>query len=196
MRILVTGHVGFIGSHFVKHALEQSRDVQVIGFSRLSDERNQERLSTSILHHDRLKSVWGDLTDSNAVSGIFLHREILNGIAETYGWPEYLLAPKRLRHLTAEDRQRYVGAYKIVSGIEMPLLRVWEDDGKLFNAIDGMRFGVQETYCDADGVLFNQTGPFETRVSFGPDGRAHELVVGEGDVTVLRAVRVEDESTE
>ncbi len=143
-----------------------------------------------------LESGDGAAVFTNAVSGIFLHREILNGIAETYGWPEYLLAPKRLRHLTAEDRQRYVGAYKIVSGIEMPLLRVWEDDGKLFNAIDGMRFGVQETYCDADGVLFNQTGPFETRVSFGPDGRAHELVVGEGDVTVLRAVRVEDESTE
>ena len=71
--------------------------------------------------------------------------------------------------------QRYVGTYRIVSGIEMPLLRVWVGGGRLYNAIDGMRFGVQETFCDTDGVLFNQTGPFETRVTFDDDGRAHEL---------------------
>ena len=62
----------------------------------------------------------------------------------------------------------------------------------MFNAIDGMRFGVQEAFCDVDGVLFNQTGPFETRCTFGPDGKVDELVVGEGAVEIMRAVRVPD----
>jgi hypothetical protein len=69
---------------------------------------------------------------------------------------------------------------------------VWVEDGRLYNQIPGLRFGVQEVFCDVDGVLFNQTGPFETRVAFGPDGRAQELQVSEGDVSVLRAVRADD----
>lgn len=133
----------------------------------------------------------GGVALTNSVSGIFLYREILNGMAEVYGWPEYLLPPKRLRTLSGDDMQRYVGAFRITSGIEMPLLRVWVEDGRLYNAIDGMRFGTQEVYCDSDGVLFNQTGPFETRTTFGADGRVDTLVVQEGDVVVLRAERVE-----
>ena len=133
----------------------------------------------------------GGVALTNSVSGIFLYREILNGMAEVYGWPEYLLPPKRLRSLSADEMERYVGAFRITSGIEMPLLRVWVEDGRLYNAIDGMRFGTQEVYCDTDGVLFNQTGPFETRTTFGADGRVDTLVVQEGDVVVLRAERVE-----
>ncbi len=134
----------------------------------------------------------GAVVLTNAVPGIFLYREILNGIAEVYDWPHYLLPPKHLKALTTDEMQRYAGAYRIVSGIEMPLLRVWVEDGRMFNAIDGMRFGVQEAFCDVDGVLFNQTGPFETRCTFGPDGKVDELVVGEGAVEIMRAVRVPD----
>jgi len=60
----------------------------------------------------------------------------------------------------------------------------------MFSEIPGLRFGVQESFCDTDGVLFNQAGPFETRVSFGPDGTAQELSVHQGDVVILTAVRV------
>lgn len=134
----------------------------------------------------------GGVVLTNAVSGIFLYREILNGIAAVYDWPDFLLAPKHLRTMSADEMERYAGAYRIVSGIEMPLLRVWVDDGKLYNAIDGMRFGVQEAFCDTEGVLFSQTGPFETTVTFGADGKAAELVTREGVVEILRAVRVQE----
>lgn len=71
MRLLVTGHLGFIGSHFVAYALAQSKDVQVIGFNRNSDQGNLRRLDMiPFLHRDRLKSVWGDLTDPAAMSGL------------------------------------------------------------------------------------------------------------------------------
>ena len=134
----------------------------------------------------------GGVVFTNAVPGIFLYREVMNAIAEVYDWQHFLLPPKHLKVLTPEELQRYVGNYRIVSGMEMPLLRVWTEDGRLFNAIDGIRFGEQEAFCDTDGVLFNQTGPFETRPDFGPDGRVVGLTVREGDVIILRAERTDD----
>ena len=138
-----------------------------------------------------LESGDGGVALTNAISGIFLYREILNGMAEVYGWPDYLLPPKRLKTLTAEELDRYVGTFRITSGIEMPHLVVWTEGGRLFNAIEGMRFGVQEAFCDTDGVLFNQTGPFESHPTFGADGRVESIVVREGDVVVLRAERID-----
>jgi hypothetical protein len=77
-------------------------------------------------------------------------------------------------------------------GIELPFIEVWVHNGRLFSQVPGLRFGVQETFCDETGVLFQQTGPFETRVEFGPDGLAHELIVSEAGVDFLRAERVTD----
>lgn len=71
MRILVTGYAGFIGSHFVQHALAQSNDVQVIGFGRNSDQNNLKRLSMlPFLHRNRFSQVFGDLANSSSTSGI------------------------------------------------------------------------------------------------------------------------------
>ena len=133
----------------------------------------------------------GGVVLTNATSGLFLFREILNAIADVYAWPEFMPAPKRLAHLTPHEMHRFVGSFRIVSGIELPLLRTWVQDGRLLSQIPGLRFGVQETFCDTDGVLFNQAGPFETRVAFGADGLAETLHVSEGGVEILRAVRVE-----
>jgi dTDP-glucose 4,6-dehydratase len=71
MRILVTGHVGFIGSHFVKHLLETTNH-DVIGFSRYSDQGNLRRLNGLLRNQDfsRLRNVWGDLIDTQAMSGV------------------------------------------------------------------------------------------------------------------------------
>lgn len=137
-----------------------------------------------------LESGDGAVVLTNAVSGIYLFREILNGIADVYAWPEYMPAPKRLHTITEADLDRYVGEYRIELGIELPLLKVWSEGGKLYNEIPGLRFGVQEVFCDTDGVLFNQTGPFETRTVDGPDGRVAALHVYEGDVEIIRASRV------
>lgn len=133
----------------------------------------------------------GGIVFTNSTSGLFLFREVFNGIAEVYGWSNFGPEPKRLVTLTEEQRQRYVGAYRIVAGIELPHLRVWSEGGALWSEVPGLRFGVQEVFTDDAGVLFSQTGPFETHVTFGPDGRAAELEVFEGSSPVLRAIRAE-----
>lgn len=131
----------------------------------------------------------GAVVFTNSTSGIFLFREVFNSIAEVYEWPDFGPAPKQLVQLDEVARQKYVGTYRIVAGIEMPFLRVWSEGGRLWNEVPGLRFGVQEVFVDTEGVLFNQTGPFESRPSFGPNGRVAELVVLEGSTPVLRAVR-------
>jgi CubicO group peptidase (beta-lactamase class C family) len=133
----------------------------------------------------------GAVVFTNSASGIFLFREVFNAIAEVYDWPDFGPAPKRLVALTEADHYRYVGSYRIVAGIELPLLRVWSENGRLWNEVPGLRFGVQEAFVDDQGVLFNQSGPFESRTVLGPDGRVAELQVFEGTTPVLSAVRAD-----
>lgn len=139
-----------------------------------------------------LESGDGAVVLTNATSGLFLEREILNGIADVYGWRDFMPAPKRLKKMTREDFDRYIGTYRITMGIEMPFLHVWEENGRLFNEIPGLRTGVQETLCDVDGVLLSPAVQFETFPVFGPDGRVHELRIMDGTTQIMGAVRVED----
>jgi len=56
--------------------------------------------------------------------------------------------------------------------------------------ISGMRVGVCETFIDEDGIMFNLNQPSGTRVTFGPDGRALELLSVRADGTpIIRAIR-------
>lgn len=81
MRVLCTGNLGFIGSHFIGWLLADDPDVQVIGFARHSDQRNVAR--TNLVHAycggqgdrsskslARFRQVHGDLTDTAALSGL------------------------------------------------------------------------------------------------------------------------------
>ena len=138
-----------------------------------------------------LESGDGAVVFTNSVSGIYLFKEVLNGISQVYDWPGYMIPPKKLVTLTPEQQQKYVGSYRIQAGIELPLINVWVQNGQLTSEIPGLRFGVQPAYCDSNGLLFNQTGPYETHVEFGDDGRARNLIVIEGGETeIMRAERV------
>ena len=74
MRILCTGHIGFIGSHFCKYVLKNVPDAYIIGFNRNSSQHNLRRLEMVRLFTEcrapRLQTVWGDLTDTAALSGL------------------------------------------------------------------------------------------------------------------------------
>ncbi len=99
--ILVTGCLGFIGSHFVKYMLSNT-NYHVIGLSRNSDQRNLHRLDeiwnyanpdnvnkVDILRNplitDRFKLVFGDLSDNNNTSGLCEDVDyIVNFAAKTF----------------------------------------------------------------------------------------------------------------
>lgn len=134
----------------------------------------------------------GAVVLTNATSGLFLYREIFNGIADVYGWPDFMPPPKRLKTMTRDDFDKYIGTYRITMGIEMPFLNVWEEDGRLFNEIPGLRTGVQETFCDVDGVLLSPAVHFETFPVFRADGKVQELRIMDGTTQIMGAVRVDD----
>ena len=50
MRMLVTGCLGFIGSHFVKYVLKKHEEINIVGLNRNSNQKNRRRL----------ESVWED----------------------------------------------------------------------------------------------------------------------------------------
>jgi dTDP-glucose 4,6-dehydratase len=68
-KILVTGCLGFIGSHFVKYILKET-DWEIVGFNRHSDQRNLWRLNGIVETEDRFHLIYGDLSKNSNVSGI------------------------------------------------------------------------------------------------------------------------------
>jgi len=77
-----------------------------------------------------------------------------------------------------------------VSGVEMPYVRVYADNGVLKSEIPQMRVSGMPLYIDDKGILFNRFTKFETRVCYGRDGRALQLTAFEGESSeILRAVR-------
>jgi CubicO group peptidase (beta-lactamase class C family) len=137
-----------------------------------------------------LESGDGAAVFTNAVPGILLFCEIHNGVADLQGWPGFLPAPKNAHVIPESEHWRYVGEYRIVSGVEMPVVRVYVEDGVVKSGIPGMRVTGTPTFIDDQGVLFNRYTKYETRVCYGRDGRALQLTAFEGESSeILRAVR-------
>ena len=61
MKIVVTGCLGFIGSHFVQYTLNKYPDIEIIGFDRNTDTRQHERIA-SVKGQENFRLVLGDLT--------------------------------------------------------------------------------------------------------------------------------------
>lgn len=66
-KILVTGCLGFIGSHFVKYVMKNT-DWDVVGFNRNSDQRNLYRLVGC--SPKRFQLIYGDMANNSNVSGL------------------------------------------------------------------------------------------------------------------------------
>ncbi|HEY1710010.1 MAG TPA: serine hydrolase domain-containing protein [Rhizomicrobium sp.] len=137
-----------------------------------------------------LESGDGGVVMTSAVPGLFLFAEVHNAIADVYGWPDFLTPPRTLNPLSPEEEANLVSEYRIVSGIELPLLKVWKEDGILKSHIEGLRAGIQTMNRDEHGNFFTQMGPFETRPTYAPNGRVIALTTyAAGDTVILSAVR-------
>ena len=82
MRILVTGCLGFIASHFVKYTVEEKPDVAMVGFARCSSQRNIIRLG-GLDTGKNFELIYGDLSGdiSGLVEGIDV---VINFAAKTF----------------------------------------------------------------------------------------------------------------
>jgi dTDP-glucose 4,6-dehydratase len=66
MRLFVTGGAGFIGSNFIRHALESNRNYSVVNYDKLTYAANLANLS-SIAEDPRYRFIKGDICDAGAV---------------------------------------------------------------------------------------------------------------------------------
>jgi dTDP-glucose 4,6-dehydratase len=84
-RILVTGGAGFIGSHFVKHALQHHPDWRIVNLDKLSYAGNLDNLA-DLPEPDRHEFVKGDIADRELVERLWQHGfdMVVNFAAETH----------------------------------------------------------------------------------------------------------------
>lgn len=132
----------------------------------------------------------GAVVLTNAESGMIFYWEVFAAVARAHGWVGFMPGPKTLQPIPAEHLDRFVGRYDIVSGVAMPEMRVWVEDGALMTHIEGMRGGPNRPLMDSHGRLFNRARPSETEVIYGPNGVVAELVVRMfGDAELMRMRR-------
>jgi dTDP-glucose 4,6-dehydratase len=83
MRILVTGCLGFIGSHFVKYTRKNHPDVKIVGFSRFNGTKAPGRFGEDLLNDANFEMKFGDL--SGDISGLLENIDIvINFAAKTF----------------------------------------------------------------------------------------------------------------
>lgn len=68
-RILVTGCLGFIGSHFCRYMLNKYKDISITGFARNSNQRNAKRI-LDYSNNTRFNIIYGDLTSHTSITGL------------------------------------------------------------------------------------------------------------------------------
>jgi dTDP-glucose 4,6-dehydratase len=66
MKLFVTGGAGFIGSNFIRHALESNRDYSVVNYDKLTYAANLANLG-SVAEDQRYRFARGDICDAAAV---------------------------------------------------------------------------------------------------------------------------------
>ena len=142
-----------------------------------------------------LEQGWGGVVLTNSLAGLVLYYEVLNGLAATFDWQGYLRAPRRIVPITGADMDRYVGRYRIVSGIAAPHIDIFIQDGQLHSHVEGLILPPRPIIMDDNGRFFSQQMPGETAVCYDADGRAVTLVAyAGGDVELLRAERMADQA--
>ena len=81
MRLLVTGCLGFIGSHFVRYLLKEHPEVTIRGFTRNSNPRHLSRLTTE--EQSKIELIYGELTED--ISGLLEAVDVVvNFAAKTF----------------------------------------------------------------------------------------------------------------
>ncbi len=83
MRILVTGCLGFIGSHFIKYTLSRHPNVFIRGFSRNSSQVNLRRLD-GLPHNPKFELIYGDLAQNDSTGLLEGIDIVINFAAKTF----------------------------------------------------------------------------------------------------------------
>ena len=132
----------------------------------------------------------GAVVMTSADSGLIFYWEVFNAVADMYDWKAFMLEPKVVQKIPEDQFPRWTGEYDLISGVDAPGMKIWNENGKLHSQIIGMRGGAREIMMDQNGRFFNRDGPYETEVVYDENNVARELIVlRDGKNEILRARR-------
>lgn len=125
----------------------------------------------------------GAVVLTNGDNGSLLAFEILNAVAEAYGWRGYAREPKPIFRLPPETLDKYVGRYRVISGMEIPHVAVRRDGDQLMSVMAG----VPDTplFASSTQDFFSPYTPYDIRFEFADDGRAERILVFERGAEIM-----------
>jgi len=143
MKILVTGVLGFIGSHFARFMVKQG--FRVIGVNRLGDTNNLHRIK-DLQHKDKFNLIYADLAGD--ISGILEDIDVVVNFA----------AKTHVDHSIADPapfvRSNILGTYNLIEQA-----RKYKIQKFIQISTDEVYGSIEEGYADEDYPL-NPTNPY------------------------------------
>jgi len=154
MKILVTGALGFIGSHFVKYVLNTDSDAKVIGFDIDSDQWSLSRLA-EVNGNKRFRMVFGDFCEDIS--------ELLEGVDIVFHFGAKTFVDHSVRSPESFIRNNVYGTFNILETI-----RKWKCKPFLVYISTDEVYGQTESdipFTEKD--LMNPTNPYSATKACG-----------------------------
>ncbi len=129
----------------------------------LHDGSNTGYRSEALLFTDGRR---GAVTLTNGESGDRLSKEVLNSIADSFGWDGYVVE-RRVIDLAPEILRRYVGYYEIMPGVGFVIEPAPGGEGLI---VDALGFGRGRLFAESETVLFEPEIPTEFRFHMSGEG--------------------------
>lgn len=163
------GEEGF-GSHGLGFSIGGSPDDPTFGHGG----SNAGFRAQWIVYRDRGQ---GAVVMTNGDQGGAVVVEILRGLAELYGWPDFRPEVRSHRRLTADELQAYEGSYRIEEG-SGPTITLRVGDGVLLLEVAGQRNSTLHAVPDAAETFFDAADGQEVVFQRSADGAVTGVLVG------------------
>lgn len=138
MRILVTGCLGFIGSHFVKNTLKKYPNVFVVGFARNSDQWALSRLA-EVNGNSRFQLVYGDFTEDIS--------EVLEGVDIVFHFGAKSFVDHSVRNPESFIRNNIFGTFNLLEQVRKSKVKKY------------IQVSTDEVYGEATEIPFTPQSP-------------------------------------
>lgn len=157
MKLLITGGAGFIGSHFIRHILNNYPDYQIINLDKLTYAGNLENCS-DYSKNEHYQFVQGDITDSSLVDELSKQVDvIINFAAET--------------HVDNSIKEPAAFIKTNVLGVQVLL-----DAAKRHNHKRFIQISTDEVYGDIEEGLFTEKHPLKPSSPYSASKASAEML--------------------
>lgn len=160
MKLLITGGLGFIGSHFIKHALRNWPDYKIVNFDKMTYAGNPENLK-EIKDSPNYFFVKGDICDEKMVDEIISSQKpdaIINFAAETH-------VDRSIFYPQAFIETDVLGTYNLLEA------------ARKYKVSRYLQISTDEVYGSIDGGSFSEKSPLNPSSPYAASKAAADMIV-------------------